>query len=268
MKSPLDSTEPQRVEFRSPVANRVYKIFKATFSTIMLTLFLAMGVVALIMWQWPNQQPDWAIALGALIVLAFVGWMVWVFDRLDATRLILMEYELWIGGRFFGRRASYDDMRLIKLEQPGGAVGKVAQVHLHRTRGGPMTIWLRIADAQDCFAALRSMCGQSPAIGLDAVYGPERDEFAEQARHVLRREFEHRARRSLSAAIMAGVFGAALMGGLAAGGVARGWPLTLVAALFIGMCAAVMRYREQRRLASRVAVGDPVTVLPSTDNGA
>lgn len=240
------------VEFRSPLLQRFFKVFKAFLVFVLVGLFLAATIWgALLPNLFRHQPPLWAHLAGAGILLLFAAIIFWTCDRLDPTRLVLNEDGLWVGGRIFGRSLLYNDLRLIKQEKPEKTVGQARQLIVEKALAKPLAIWLSPKDAEECFDALRALCEHAPAIGLASeIYEPADSTFADRARFALVRDFRRKARRGLAGAIGAAVLTIAAVLSLTLGGKpsrtgTRNWVSVIV--LPLAAIGSMASYLENRR---------------------
>lgn len=209
----MNHTGATVVELRSPLHQRAFRFIKALFTAILLSLVIAVGWygVCLLFWQKP---PASAFSGLPVVMLVFIIVMMWVFDRYEPFRIILTEHDLWIGGRFSGRRTRYENIRLLQQEVPENSVGNVREIVIERHRGRPLKIWFSAHDAERCFKALREICDHAPAIDRDKLHAPANPEHEAAGAEILTAELQRRKRMALLGGTVALLIGLAILANL------------------------------------------------------
>ena len=237
MSSFSPAIEPgTRVVYRAPIGQWICKP--------LLTLFvfgLIGGLAAWALWGavgpklWPTTAPPWwwhvVASAGVLLVALALNMLI---SRDMGCRLVLTEHKLRLSGLVFGRSYPYHMVRLIKLTKRERSSAAVNRIELKIGRWTRSKLLLRTKDAHECFDALRSLCPQAPAIGLDyRTYQPADEAYAKQGHETLAADFRGKSRRLLAGSIAGGLASIVMLAGLVFGGSAvrthlRVWVMTFI----------------------------------------
>jgi hypothetical protein len=248
----LDRDTHLFVVYKSPIVHRLFVALKVGFSALILMLVVAaLYWGALVQSVLNGHVPGWVHVFGIALVLSTPVFILWLAHRSEPTRLVLHENRLRVGGWLFGREIPFDDVGLVTLEEPEATVGKAQHLIIQRRSGKATKIWLKPADAAECFNALRALCEHIPALGPGhEVYAPANPEHDHQARRVLAMEFRRKARRAVATMLVCGALAIAAGAGLILGGsAARTRPKVWIAvvilpAMAIGSAIASSKYRR------------------------
>lgn len=240
MPSELEDPTLTRVEFRSPLYQRIFRFIKIFFTTILLLMVLAVAWYGMCLLFW-TQPPPSAFTGLPVVMLVFLFFIIWALDRHEPFRIIFSEFDLWIGGRFSGRRTTYENVRIVRQEVPDNSIGRLRSIVIDRHRGRALKIWLSANDAQQCFDALRQMCDHAPAIDQDDIHAPANPEHAAAAVEVLNADLRAKMRAALIGGTAAFVLGTVLFVGLLRnGGSVRAW--TVCSFFLLGGGSALVTY--------------------------
>ncbi len=246
------------VVYRSPWNHRGGAVAIGMLATLLLG-----GALAAIYWAllvpnlWGTSPPTGAHVLGGALLLPLPVIMLLVQNLEEPSRLIVRDDSIWLGGVLAGRTIRYDEVSLLELERPDGTVGKAHKLIVRGRTRRSRSIWLRTADAQEAFDALRTLCEHAPAIGdQQEAYDPRNAHFAQQGRSALAREFRRKARKSLAGTLGCGCLAILSVSLLVFGGpAARRQPKAWIGAVLLPLAAVgcAVAWSQNRSKADQLA---------------
>jgi hypothetical protein len=204
-------------------------------------------LIALLIMPWP---------LAVMLYIAMV--------RRAPARICLREDVIQTGGWLTGRDTPYEGIRMLKVERPEKTVGNQGLLTLQVPDKSLVKIWLKSAEALECFDALRSLCPHAPAIGLSGeTYEPLDASHADAGRRTLADEYRRRAVWAMGTAVVMGALAplhlAAIVFGWSAG-LGRSPPVTrtiILAGVSIGALVSSLEQRRRARAIEATAAPKP-----------
>lgn len=248
----IDSNTASEVMFRSPFGKRVGHAFSASVVCVLIAIIVAASVCGVFVFSSNGGPPPVPAVIVGIVVGLVAGSLVGIgYRRRLPTSLRLRSESLLVGGRWLGMAMLYEEVRLTRLEVPEHGSRRCRIIHLRGIRGPEYALWLSIADAEDCYAALRGFCDRAAVIGSDGeVETADGETLSAPVRDALAEEFRRRAIRSLASAVALVVIAVFFAWMLLGGNVSAYGRMKAIAAVIllpIGAIGLVFKFFVERR---------------------